>query len=156
MSAPAAPAQAPSRPFRANHSPDSGKSYGRPFKGNSGNSKRRPDGPKPEPKTLFQTYFKSVGPRTYAAQVKEAGNGNHFIVLTEGKRDDKTGEVRKTRLFVFSEDFDALRDLLRDTFAWVKDHPVSAEVKAKRDKFWRKQSQGSRGVKPPMNADERR
>jgi hypothetical protein len=107
-----------------------------------GNRFGNKSGPKPEPKTLFQKYFKSVGPRTYAAQVKEAGNGNHFIVLTEGKRDEKTGEVRKTRLFVFSEDFDAFRDLLRDTFKFVSEHPVSAEVKAKRDKFWRKQSQG--------------
>ena len=55
-------------------------------------------GPKPEPKILFQKFFKSIGPRTYAAQVKEAGNGNHFLVLTEGRRDEKTGEVRKTRL----------------------------------------------------------
>jgi hypothetical protein len=58
--------------------------------------------PKSEAKILFQRYFKSVGPRTYAAQVKQAGNGNHFLVLTEGKRDDSSGEVRKTRLFIFS------------------------------------------------------
>src|SRR4051812_35560996 len=38
---------------------------------------------KPEQEILFQNYFKSVGPRTYAAQVKKAGNGNHFLVLTE-------------------------------------------------------------------------
>src|ERR1700752_5232906 len=69
---------------------------------------------KAEPKTLFQQYFKSVGPRTYAAQVKEAGNGNHFIVLTEGRRDEKTDEVKKLRLFVFSEDFDAFKNLMRD------------------------------------------
>ena len=36
-------------------------------------------GPKPEPTILFQKFFKSVGPRTYAAQVKEAANGNHFV-----------------------------------------------------------------------------
>ena len=54
---------------------------------------------KSEGEILFQDYFKSVGPRTYAAQVKRAGNGNHFLVLTEGKRDDATGEVRKIRLF---------------------------------------------------------
>ena len=29
--------------------------------------------PKPDAKILFQTYFKSVGPRTYAAQLKKAG-----------------------------------------------------------------------------------
>ena len=56
-----------------------------------------PGKPKPEPKILFQTYFKSVGPRTYAAQLKEAGNGNHFLVLTEGKRDDASGDVKRTR-----------------------------------------------------------
>src|SRR5437016_196526 len=59
--------------------------------------------PKSEPEILFQKYFKSVGPRTYAAQIKKASNGNHFIVLTEGKRDDKSDQVRKTKLFVFSE-----------------------------------------------------
>jgi hypothetical protein len=93
-------------------------------------------GPKPEPKTLFQKYFKSVGPRTYAAQVKEAGNGNHFIVLTEGRRDEKTDEVKKLRLFVFSEDFDQFKDLLRDTFKFIAEHPLPAEVRAKRQKFW--------------------
>src|SRR5689334_22548662 len=46
---------------------------------------------KQEPKILFQKFFKSVGPRTYASQIKEAGNGNHFLVLTEGKRDEETG-----------------------------------------------------------------
>jgi hypothetical protein len=96
---------------------------------------------KAEPRTLFQKYFKSVGPRTYAAQVKEAGNGNHFIVLTEGKRDEKTDELKKHSIYIFSEDFDAFRDLLRDTFAFVRDHPVSAEVKAKRQKFWNRQRQ---------------
>src|SRR6188508_1354860 len=70
--------------------------------------------PKPEPKILFQKFFKSVGPRTYAAQLKEAGNGNHFLVLTEGKRDEKTNEVKKTKLFVFSEDFN-------DFFAMVQE-----------------------------------
>ena len=83
------------------------------------NRPRQKSGPKPEPKTLFQQYFKSVGPRTYVAQVKEAGNGNHFIVLTEGRRDEKTDEVKKLRLFVFSEDFEAFKNLLRDTFKFV-------------------------------------
>jgi hypothetical protein len=45
------------------------------------------DKPKPEPKILHQSYFKSVGPRTYASQLKELPNGNHLLVLTEGKRD---------------------------------------------------------------------
>ena len=35
-------------------------------------------GSKPEPDVLFQSYFKSVGPRTYAAQVKRAGTAITF------------------------------------------------------------------------------
>lgn len=102
--------------------------------------------PKPEGEILFQQYFKSVGPRTYAAQVKRAANGNHFIVLTEGKRDDKTGEVRKTRLFVFSEDFKPFFDLVRDTVRFVKDNPLPPEVRKKRERFWAKQA--AKGDKP--------
>ena len=94
--------------------------------------------PKPaaEHKILFQSFFKSVGPRTYAAQVKQAGNGNHFLVLTEGKRDEQTGEVRKTRLFVFSEDFPAFFDLVRQTASWVQQHPVPPEVAERQRKRW--------------------
>ncbi len=94
--------------------------------------------PKAEPKILFQTYFKSVGPRTYAAQVKEAGNGNHFLVLTEGKRDDASGDVKKTKLFVFSEDFIEFFRLMKQASEFVKANPVSAKVKQKREKFWAK------------------
>jgi len=95
-------------------------------------------GPKEEPKILFQKFFKSVGPRTYVAQVKEASNGNHFLVLTEGKRDDKTGEIRKTRLFAYSEDFIEFFRLLHETAQFIKANPVDPEVKAKRAKFWAK------------------
>src|SRR3954451_2346695 len=77
---------------------------GRPLPGRSGKPRRKAQ-PEAEHEILFQKFFKSVGPRTYAAQVKKARNGNHYLVLTEGKRDDKTAEVRKTRLFVYSEDF---------------------------------------------------
>src|SRR5881392_109838 len=77
-------------PSARNGTPTSGASNGR-------------HAPKGEPKILFQKYFKSVGPRTYAAQLKEAGNGNHFLVLTEGKRDPETNEVKKLKLFVYSE-----------------------------------------------------
>jgi hypothetical protein len=94
--------------------------------------------PKPEPKILFQQFFKSVGPRTYAAQVKEAGNGNHFLVLTEGKRDDATGDVRKTKLFVFSEDFPEFFRLLHATAQWIRANPVSPEVAKKRKRYWAK------------------
>jgi hypothetical protein len=90
-----------------------------------------------EAKILFQNFFKSVGPRTYAAQLKEAGNGNHFLVLTEGKRDKKTAEVRKTRLFVFSEDFPAFFKLIHETAAFVQAHPVSEEVRQRQAEFWR-------------------
>jgi hypothetical protein len=93
---------------------------------------------KPEAKILFQKYFKSVGPRTYAAQVKEAGNGNHFLVLTEGKRDPETGEVKKTRVFVYSEDFPSYFRMLHETAQFIKAHPVSEEIKIKRQRYWAK------------------
>jgi hypothetical protein len=103
-------------------------------------SSPRNDKPKAEPKILFQSYFKSVGPRTYAAQMKEAGNGNHFLVLTEGKRDEATGDVKKTKLFIFSEDFVAFFRLMKETSEFVKAHPVPDKVKQKRERFWAKQN----------------
>ena len=99
---------------------------------------RKPAGPKPEPVILFQEFFKSVGPRTYAAQVKRAANGNHFLVLTEGKRDEKTNELRKSRLFIYSEDFSAFFKLMKATAEFVRANPVDPAVKAKRDKVWAK------------------
>ena len=103
----------------------------------------RPGGPdKPEHEILFQTYFKSVGPRTYAAQVKKASNDNQYLVLTEGKRDEKTGEVRKTRLFVYSEDFVAFFKMLQDTSLFLKANPLPEEVKRRRDRFWEKKGTG--------------
>jgi hypothetical protein len=96
---------------------------------------------KAEARILFQDYFKSVGPRTYAAQVKEASNGNHFLVLMEGKRDEKTGEIRKTRLFVFSEDFGAFFRMIEKASAHTKAHPVPADVRKKRERFWAKKTQ---------------
>src|SRR5689334_14102317 len=91
-----------------------------------------------EPKILFQKYFKSIGPRTYAAQLKEAGNGNHFLVLTEGKRDPVTNEVKKLKLFVYSEDFNAFFRMLHDTAQFIKAHPVSPEIKMRRMRYWAK------------------
>jgi hypothetical protein len=105
--------------------------------------RRDPSKPKAEAKILFQTYFKSVGPRTYAAQVKEAGNGNHFLVLTEGKRDDGSEDVRKTRLFIFSEDFTEFFKLMKQTAEFIKANPVPAKVKQKREKFWAKHAAGA-------------
>jgi hypothetical protein len=102
------------------------------------------NGPKPEAEILFQKYFKSVGPRTYAAQLKQAGNGNHFLVFTEGKRDDKTGDIRKTKLFVFSEDFGEFFRMLHETARFIRENPVPDEVKKKRERFWAKQKDGSK------------
>ena len=107
--------------------------------------------PPGEQKILFQKFFKSVGPRTYAAQVKEANNGNHFLVVTEGKRDDATGEVRKTRLFVFSEDFNEFFDLLEQAARFIKAHPVPAEVEQRRQRFWAKKN-AKRDVPPSAAA----
>jgi hypothetical protein len=96
--------------------------------------------PKAEPKIIHQTFFKSVGPRTYAAQIKEIANGNHLLVLTEGKRDEQTKEVRKTRLFVYAEDFPELFKMLDDAKAFIESHPVSKAAQAKRQKFWERQN----------------
>ena len=74
--------------------------------------------------------------RTYAAQLKRANNGNHFLVLTEGKRDESTGEVRKTRLFVYGEDFVELFKMLQATAQFIRVNPVPDEVKKKRDRYW--------------------
>ena len=98
-----------------------------------------PGGAKAEHEIIFQQYFKSVGPRTYAAQVKRANNGNHYLVLTEGKRDDATGEVRKTRLFLFGEDFVEFFKMLQATAVFIRANPVPDEVKKKRDRYWAKQ-----------------
>ncbi|MGA2582555.1 MAG: DUF3276 family protein [Tepidisphaeraceae bacterium] len=92
--------------------------------------------PKPEAKIVFQKFFKSVGPRTYAAQVKELPNGNHLLVLTEGKRDKETGEIRKTRVFLYGEDFTAFFRMLGETAAFLRAHPLPEEVRKRRDKFW--------------------
>ena len=143
-----AQSKAPSAPSFPSPSPASRR--GRPGRSN-GNGQSTP-ADKAEHEILFQTYFKSVGPRTYAAQVKRATNGNHYLVLTEGKRDEGTGEVRKTRLFVFSEDFSAFFHMLQDTARFVKDHPVPDEVKKKRDAFWAKRERKGQEGKPAVPA----
>jgi len=94
---------------------------------------------RPEPKILFQNYFKSVGPRTYAAQVKQAANGNHFLVLTEGKRDAKTGEVKKISLYVYSEDFVEYFRLMKSAADFIKAHPVPEGVRQQRAAYWERQ-----------------
>jgi hypothetical protein len=103
---------------------------------------------KPESKILFQKFFHSVGPRTYASQVKELANGNHLLVLTEGKRDEETGEVRKTRVFVYGEDFSAFFRLLNDTATFIRANPVPQEVRDRRAKFWARKTKESRSTRP--------
>jgi hypothetical protein len=132
-SAPALARRAPSRPtppFRHAPSP-------------RGKRPAETNGAKPEHEILFQQFFKSVGPRTYAAQVKKANNGNHYVVLTEGQRDEKSGDVHKTRLFVFSEDFAEFFDLVQKAAEFVKSHPLPPEVRRKRERFWAKQAAGA-------------
>jgi hypothetical protein len=94
----------------------------------------------PEHKIMFQKWFKSVGPRTYAAQLKKARNGNHFLVLSEGKRDETTGEVRKISLFIFSEDFSEFFKMLHETAVFVREHPVPDDVKKRQARRWAKQN----------------
>ena len=107
---------------------------------------------KPEAKILFQKFFHSVGPRTYAAQVKELGNGNHLLVLTEGKRDAETGEVRKTRLLVFGEDFTAFFKLLAETAGFIRANPLSEEIREKRRRIWAKRNKEARAsVRPSVD-----
>jgi|GEM_PF-2844090 len=111
-------------------------------------SPSKPEG-KQDSDILFQTYFKSVGPRTYAAQVKRAGNGNHFVVLTEGKRDENSGEVRKTRLYVFSEDFSAFFKMLQETAVFIRANPLPEEIKQKRANYWKKKAREEKGQSGP-------
>jgi hypothetical protein len=93
-----------------------------------------------EQEILFQKFFKSVGPRTYAAQVKRAKNGNHYLVLMEGKRDEASGDVRKTRLFVYSEDFVEFFRLIKSAAEFIKQNPLPNNVREKREQYWARQS----------------
>jgi hypothetical protein len=104
---------------------------------------------KPEAKILFQKFFKSIGPRTYAAQIKEAGNGNHYLVLIEGKRDEVTGELKKSKVFVFSEDFGLFFRMLHETAQYLKAHPVPEEIKLRRQRYWAKKEKEAKEAPPP-------
>ena len=104
-----------------------------------------PAGPRKKPTMddhpiLFQKFFKSVGPRTYVSQIRRATNGNHYLVLTEGQRKDDSDEVRKTRIFLYSEDFVEFFRMIRETAEWIKANPVPAEVRQKRQRFWAKEN----------------
>jgi hypothetical protein len=104
---------------------------------------QRPPKPKQEPKILHQTFFKSIGPRTYASQVKELANGNQMLLLTEGRRDEVTGELRKTRLCVFAEDFPVFFNMLKESSRFIDSHPLSDEVRRRRERFWQKQAKAA-------------
>jgi hypothetical protein len=104
---------------------------------------------KPEPEILFQKYFKSVGPRTYAAQLKRAGNGNHFLVLTESKRDEKTNEPRKTRLYIYSEDFVAYFRMLHETAQFIRQNPVPEKTRKRQELHWSRKSSDERPSPAP-------
>jgi len=101
---------------------------------------------KPEPKVLFQKFFKSIGPRTYGAQVKELSNGNHLLVLGEGKRDEQTGEVHKSRLFIYGEDFTAFFRMLHETATFIRANPLSEEFRKRREKFWARKHREASGA----------
>jgi hypothetical protein len=94
-------------------------------------------------KILFQSYFKSVGPRTYASQVKLLKNDNHMLVLTVGRPNPDGGEPIKTRLVVFAEDFVAFFRLLQETAQFIKANPLPEKVRVRRQKFWEKQATSS-------------
>jgi len=83
-----------------------------------------------------------------------ATNGNHYIVLTEGRRDKQSGEIRKMRLNVFSEDFESFFNLLRDAAHFIKDHPLPPEFVEARKKFW--SNAGKRRGKPGSFAGKQR
>lgn len=113
-----------------------------------GNRSAGPRPPQAEHEILFQKFFKSVGPRTYAAQVKRARNGNHYLILTEGKREEASDEVRKTRLFVFSEDFVEFFRLVKSAAEFIKANPLPDDVRRMRVKFWEKHAGSGGGGAP--------
>jgi hypothetical protein len=100
----------------------------------------RPADAEPD-KILFQSYFKSVGPRTYASQIKLLKNDNHMLVLTCGRPNPDGGEPIKTRLIVFAEDFTAFFRLLQETAQFIKGHPLPEDVRQRRQRFWQRQAQ---------------
>ena len=142
------PAQVTRRPAPA-PAPAAANGAAPPARYSSRNSKAGAKPPAAEHEILFQKYFKSVNPqRTYASQVKRANNGNHYLIRTEGRRDDATGEVRKTRLFIYSEDFVEFFRMLQETSHFLRDNPVPEEVKKKRRQFWERKQQETRDAQP--------
>lgn len=143
------------QPFTSSRKPGNFRDPSAPRRRGAGLTKPQAEGvgkgDKAEHEILFQTYFKSVGPRTYAAQIKRAANDNQYLVLTEGKRDDASGEVRKTRLFVFSEDFPAFFRMLHETAVYMRANPVPEEVKQKRQRYWARKGAAPRAGAAPTS-----
>ena len=54
------------------------------------------------------------------------------------KRDPASGEVKKTKVFVYSEDFAQYFRMLHETAQFIKAHPVSQEIKMRRMRYWAK------------------
>jgi len=109
----------------------------------------RPADAEPD-KILFQSYFKSVGPRTYASQIKLLKNDNHMLVLTCGRPNPDGGEPIKTRLIVFAEDFAAFFRLLQETAQFIKAHPLPDDVRQRRQRFWERQAQAATSPAPAV------
>ena len=142
------PTSSPRRPGTASRRPSF-----RPNPSRATAAGRASSAPTAEHEILFQQYFKSVNPqKTYAVQLKRAGNGNHYLVLTEGKRDDTSGEVRKTRVFVYSEDFKEYFKMLQAAAVFIRANPVPDEVKKRRDRFWARKAQETAPA-PKTNTD---
>jgi Protein of unknown function (DUF3276) len=138
------------QPFKAGQPFKGGQPFksGQSFKGGRSSEKTRQ-----KPKIIHQTFFKSVGPRTYAAQVKELSNGNHLLALTEGRRDETTGELRKLSLFVFAEDFPAFFKMVKESSDFIAAHPLPDEVRKRRAQFWaKKEAEASQGKGKPAAA----
>ena len=56
------------------------------------------------------------------------------------KRDEKTDEIRKTKLFVFSEDFAEFFKMIDETRKFIQANPVPPEVRKRREKVWAKKA----------------
>jgi hypothetical protein len=101
-------------------------------------------GARPEPKLLFQRFFKSVGPRNYSAQLKELANGNRVLILTEEKNDPNSPPLRPLRLYVFGEDFSAFFRMLHEMAVFIRSNPLSPEIRRKRQDYWRRKARAAR------------
>jgi hypothetical protein len=106
--------------------------------GGAGREQRQSD--RPEQKILFQKFFKAGQNRTYAAQVKETSGGQPFLVITDGRR-DKEGELRKSYVYVFSENFAEFFRMLQETAQYIKAHPAPPQPE-RRGRFQKSEPQG--------------